>query len=308
MLVYTSTPSSPYIYLHLRHANHSLYQLLAYVRAIYIPIAHSASEDHPDLSTWVQINFARDRTVSVWRAGTQFHDYKADKLKGFGIHKDLTLGLNFTGLVELLSIPRQFRKVNPYTGKLVRIVPENWVKTVAVAKSYRDSDDISWLTIQKAHSGLDLMWKSVEKSFWFEAFAKNAMTFAIGLIPAAGPLLSVAFSLTWAAFKDEDAFWEELALWCPGIKLTDAFKSDLKGDFAEMRENFIDPAWLAKDKDPKVGKLGAKPEPVVKVTLDEANKVKKETEVGQPPEGLKADNPDGGEVIGVADPEEEDQE
>ena len=256
----------------------------------------------------MQINFARDRTVSVWRAGTQFHDYKTNKLKGFGIHKDLTLGLDFTGLVELLSIPRQFRKVNPYTGKLVRIVPENWVKTVAVAKSFKDSNDISWLTIQKAHSGLDLMWKSVEKSFWFESFAKNALTFAIGLIPAAGPLLSVAFSLTWAAMKDEDAFWDELVLWVPGLKLSDEARDSLKSSFAEMRQSFIDPVWLERDKPAKVGKLGAKPEPVEKVTLDEANQVKKETEVGEPPEGQKADNPDGGEVIGIADPGEEDDE
>ncbi|EMR84494.1 hypothetical protein BcDW1_6877 [Botrytis cinerea BcDW1] len=198
--------------------------LLAHVRAIYIPIAYSASEDYPDLSTWVQINFARDRTVPVWHAGSEFEDYKTDKLTGFGIKKDWTLGLDFTGLVELLSIPRQFRKVNPYSGKLIRIVPDNWVKTVSVSKSYRDADDISWLAIQKAHNRVDLMWKSVEKTFWIENFTKNAMVFAIGWIPGPGPFMAIAFSLTWTAIKDEEAFWNELSLWAPGVILDEAKK------------------------------------------------------------------------------------
>ncbi|KAF7911248.1 uncharacterized protein EAF01_002755 [Botrytis porri] len=278
--------------------------LLANIRAIYIPIAYSASEDYPDLSTWVQINFATDRTVPVWRAGGVTEEYKTDKLLGFGVKKDRTLGLDFTGLVELLTIPRQFRKVNPYSGKLVRIVPDNWVKTVPVNKSYRDADDISWLAIQKAHNGIDLMWKSVEKSFWIENFTKNAMVFAIGFIPGPGPFMAIAFSLTWTAIKDEEAFWDELSLWCPAVKLTDSFKEDMKKGFAEMREAFIDPRWLAPGTDVIVGKLNAKPKPVVEMTLDEAKKVQKETEVGKPPEGQKADDPDGGNVLGVAEAEE----
>ncbi|KAF7920162.1 uncharacterized protein EAE97_011503 [Botrytis byssoidea] len=121
------------------------------------------------------------------------------------------------------------------------------------------------------------MWKSVEKTFWIENFTKNAMVFAIGFIPGPGPFMTIAFSLTWTAFKDEEAFWNELSLWVP---------------------------TLAQGKDLNVEKLNSKPQPVVKVTLDEAKKVLKETEVGEPPEGKKADNPDGGLVLGVAAAEE----
>lgn len=78
----------------------------------------------------------------------------------------------------------------------------------------------------------------------------------------------------------------------------------MKKGFAEMRRAFIDPRWLTPGTDVNVGKLNAKPQPVVEMTLDEAKKVQKETEVGKPPEGQKADDPDGGKVLGVAAAEE----
>jgi hypothetical protein len=43
-------------------------------------------------------------------------------------------------------------------------------------------------------------------------------------IPVGGPVLAIAFSLTWTAMKDEDAFWDELSLWVSAIKLTELFK------------------------------------------------------------------------------------
>lgn len=243
--------------------------------------------------------------MPAWRSGSVFEQYKTDKLTGFGIKKDRTLALDFTGLVELLFIPRQFRKVDPFSGKLIRIIPDNWIETIPVTKSYyKDSDDISWLDIQKAHNGIDLMWKSVEKSFWIENFTKNAIVFAIGFIPGPGPFMAIAFSLTWTAIKDEEVFRNELILWALAVKFTEAFREDMKKGFAEMGESFIDPSWLASGKDLNVGKLNAKPQPVIKVTLDEAKEVQKETEVGEPPEGEKADNPDGGLVLRIAAAEE----
>ena len=82
----------------------TLQKLLGCIRAIYLPVSHSASKDHPNLCSFVQINFALDRTLKVWRGDDKFDDYPTKKLEGLGVSNGLTLGLDVTGLI-LLSMP-----------------------------------------------------------------------------------------------------------------------------------------------------------------------------------------------------------
>lgn len=246
--------------------------MLSYVRAIYIPVAHSASKDYPHLSTWVQVNFCFDRDVSIWRGADHFLNHKCNKLKGLNMWANSAVGLDIPGLVALLTVPRQFRKVNPYTARLIRIVPTESIKTVGVTKTLKDSNDFSWKDIQSAHSGLDLMWKKPEKSTWFEDFTKNATTFAIGFIPVAGPFLAIAFNLTWSALRDEDQFWNDLKLWAPGIKLAEEFKIDFRQGIAEIRL-FVDDAWLTSQTGSLPGKINGKPSNVEENDFKNAEKV-----------------------------------
>ena len=256
--------------------------MLAHIRAIYLPVAQSASKDYPHLSTWVQVNFALERKdlrifdpiVNSRRGGWSLND--TTPLRGLGVHSTDTLGLDVRGLVELLTIPRQFRKNNPYEAKLIRSVPPVVVKTVPVQGCCWDAHDLDYPSIKKAHSGLDLMWKKAEpKDTWLEDTIKNALVFGIGFIPEAGPFLSIAFSLTWTAMKDENAFWREASMWLPTIKLDEVMKADLKDSFAEIRE-LIDPAFLDK-KNVNTGKLNAKVEPVQKTSFDKADKTLRES-------------------------------
>ncbi|SPO03117.1 uncharacterized protein DNG_05799, partial [Cephalotrichum gorgonifer] len=250
--------------------------LLGHIRAIYIPIAQVSSKDYPHLSTWVQVNFAIDRNLPVWRGGDHFDAHKTSKLEGLGVWSIAALGLNIRGLVDLLTIPRQFRSTDPYKARLIKIVPDKDLMTVPVSKSYPDSDDFSWKTIQEAHSGLDLMWKQPEKGSWFESFTKNAMVFAIGFIPGPGPFLAIAFSLTWTALRDEEAFWEELSLWAPAVKFTEEFRKDFREGLVQMRE-YTNPQWLETGKDTRVGKLNGKVVPIEETSFEEAEKTLKES-------------------------------
>lgn len=89
--------------------------MLAYIRAIYLPLAWSASKDHPELCSFVQASFALGRTVNLWRYGDRFEGLeglKTDKALGTDVEPGYTLGVDVTGLVSLLALPRQFRKDN----------------------------------------------------------------------------------------------------------------------------------------------------------------------------------------------------
>ncbi|KAG7426074.1 hypothetical protein Forpi1262_v012290 [Fusarium oxysporum f. sp. raphani] len=43
-------------------------------------------------------------------------------MSGLRVWRDVTVGFDITGLTELLSCPRQFRKVNPYQAKFIELV------------------------------------------------------------------------------------------------------------------------------------------------------------------------------------------
>jgi hypothetical protein len=94
----------------------------ARVRATCIPIAFAASEDHPHLSMWLQVSFTQNRVVDIWRGDSTFSGHETDTMSGLRVWRDVTVGFDITGLTELLSCPRQFRKVNPYQAKFIELV------------------------------------------------------------------------------------------------------------------------------------------------------------------------------------------
>ena len=61
-----------------------------------------------------------------------------------------------TGLIQLLSLPRQLRKDNCYKLQLVRWILAYDVKTVPVTKSVSDSLDKPWTAVAGGNFGLDL--------------------------------------------------------------------------------------------------------------------------------------------------------
>ncbi|ENH62780.1 hypothetical protein FOC1_g10006243 [Fusarium oxysporum f. sp. cubense race 1] len=94
----------------------------ARIRATCIPIAFAASEDHPHLSMWLQVSFTQNRVVDIWRGDSTFSGHETDTMSGLRVWRDVTVGFDITGLTELLSCPRQFRKVNPYQAKFIELV------------------------------------------------------------------------------------------------------------------------------------------------------------------------------------------
>ncbi|KAG7406494.1 hypothetical protein Forpe1208_v014214 [Fusarium oxysporum f. sp. rapae] len=191
--------------------------MLARIRAIYIPIAFAASEDHPHLSMWLQVSFTQNRVVDIWRGYSTFSGHETDTMIGLRVWRDVTVGFDIRGLTELLSCPRQFRKVNPYQAKFTKLVHRDSIRTVPVADSYSDGYDFSWLTIAQAHSGLNIEWRKGEKGSWFEDFFRNAITFSLSFIPSVSPILSIAFSLRWTAVVNPDRFMYELSLWATAL-------------------------------------------------------------------------------------------
>ncbi|KAF5679387.1 hypothetical protein FHETE_804 [Fusarium heterosporum] len=220
--------------------------MLTPIRAIYIPVAHSASEDHPGLSTWLQVSFVQPKNISIWREGSTFTGHQTDSQNGLRVYRNFTVGFDFTGLTELLCCPRQFRKVNVFQAKFVKIVPASNIRTVSVAASYNDAYDFDWATITRAHSGLNIEWGKGEQGSWFEDFFKNALTFGIGFIPGIGPMLAIAFSLTWTAIRDPDKFMHELSLWVPSVKIPELFDRDVRASAGRIKGLVHESMWQSR--------------------------------------------------------------
>ena len=218
--------------------------MLGYIRSIYIPIAYSADKDHPELCSFIQISFALDRTVSIWRGDDKFLDHKTDKTLSTGVAHDFTLGLDVTGLIALLTIPRQLRKDNCYNLKLIKITHRDTIggRNLGFHETYNSDLDKNWTDVIDGNYGLEVQWKPPTKTSWFEDFIKNVLNVAIGFIPVAGPFLQIAFSVGWSLIVDSDSdeAFQILKDLCPGIDLTDHIVNTLKNDIAESRRYLPD--------------------------------------------------------------------
>ena len=218
--------------------------MLGYIRAIYLPIAHSVSKDYPNICSFVQVNFALDRTVKIWRGGNEFSGHKTANVLGLGKWAGHTVGLDVTGLIQLLTLPRQLRRDNCYNLKLIKIVSASAIKTVSVTKSFEDRYDKSWLDVAHGNFGLDLTWRPAEKTTWMENFIKNTLTIAIGFVPGVGPLLQITFSVGWTLISQQDtgAAFALLKDLCPGLDLAEHVAQELIKSSSETRK-FLPDGW-----------------------------------------------------------------
>ena len=219
---------------------------LTYIRGVYLPVAHTVSKDHSDLCSFVQVNFSLNRSVKFWTNEQKFTNIVTDEVLGLRVDVHTTLALDVTGLIELLSLPRQLRRDNCYNLKLVKIHKAGLITPVhlKVSKSFSDQDDISWLQVAKGNYGLDLIWQPPQKSTWQENFIRNVLTIGIGFIPGVGPLLQIAFSVGWTMVAEEDpkAGYELLKNLCPGLDLTDKMIRELHRSVTETRK-YLPDGW-----------------------------------------------------------------
>ena len=208
-------------------------------------MAYSVSKDHPELCSFVQVNFALSRTVKFWHGEGHFKDIKTDAVMGLPKNVQRTLALDVTGLIELLTLPRQLRRDNCYNLKLLKLQQAISLQPdPGVSKTYSDDPDISWLTVANGNYGLDLTWQPPQKSTWQENFIRNVLTVGIGFVPGVGPILQIMFSVGWTMVSEEDpeAAFELLKNLCPGIDLTEKMIDELRKAATETRD-FLPDGW-----------------------------------------------------------------
>ncbi|KZF20251.1 hypothetical protein L228DRAFT_249930 [Xylona heveae TC161] len=250
--------------------------LLAGIRAIYIPLAHRASEDYDQICTFLHISFTHTGEVRIWSQGDQFLSFTCNTTDGLGVRRDHTIGINMYGLMNLLSLPRQLRNETAFTSKLVRVVPSTEVQTRALGPTYWNDHDFDWVMVAGANYGLSLQWAPHQPTTWFQNFFGNVMTIAIGFIPIVGPVLSVSFSFAWTALTDPDSFLDAIRNEYPALDLTLYIIERIKNDAAATAA-YLPPGWDQVGQPlqipfTEVAKLGAKEQKrhgVAPVNLDE---------------------------------------
>lgn len=237
---------------------------MAHIRAIYFPVAYTVDKDHPDLCSFVQVNFALPRKVKFAVDNTGWKDIWCDKVLGLRADAFLTVAFDVTGLIELLSLPRQLRKDNCYNLRLIKIVGGGF-KTAPLSTSYKDGADKPWTKIAGGNYGLDLMWKPCEKSTWAENYIRNTLTIAVGFIPVVGPIVQVFFSVGWELLSQDDpqGAYEVLKNLCPGIDLGDKLINELLRTAKETRL-FLPDGWdkMGLEFKPKVHEDTLAPRPI----------------------------------------------
>ncbi|KAL8830035.1 MAG: hypothetical protein Q9191_001674 [Dirinaria sp. TL-2023a] len=220
--------------------------MLGYIRAIYIPIAHQSSKQYPHMCTFIQINFAAKGKVDIWRPDiSQFANHDCDKVTGLGVHYTHSLGLNVFGLLRLLALPRQLRNADPYESKMIQITRGiDRIATVATSPDLirKNGYDFDFPKILEANFGLELQWLPHTQDKWFEDYMKNLITLGIGFVPGIGPILAVSFVLGWSALTDPDSFFATLKTACPPLLLTDGVIRELQLE-ATLTKAFLPAGW-----------------------------------------------------------------
>ncbi|KAE8370897.1 hypothetical protein BDV27DRAFT_789 [Aspergillus caelatus] len=224
---------------------------LTNIRAIYIPVAHQASEDHPELCTFLHVNFAAaNAAVSMFHHTCENNKVKKywkkvtlKKTVGLPDWGNLTVGININGLVNLLSLPRQLRAQNAFTSKNIIIVESSLVASPKLERSFDDGTDFDWAKVAGANFGLSIQWKPApKKQDWLENFLKNSLTIAVGFIPGIGPIAAIAFPLIWTAIADPDSFVDTWRNLCPGVDLQLKLLEAIKDSAKETRE-YLPEGW-----------------------------------------------------------------
>ncbi|KAL8883421.1 MAG: hypothetical protein Q9192_007175, partial [Flavoplaca navasiana] len=115
-------------------------------------------------------------TVKFWHGeGRRFYNVKTDKVLGCPKNVHRTVALDIAGLVQLLTLPRQLRKDNCYSLKLLKLQQATSLKPFQpVSKSYSDRPDLSWIHVANGSFGLDLVWQPPQKYAWTDQFIRTA--------------------------------------------------------------------------------------------------------------------------------------
>ena len=260
-------------------------QLLAYVRAIYIPIAHKSSEKCPDLCTYVHLRFnslkdfefeyhqdkTPDKQAHLYdfeKAAVSKKKIVCNKNSGIGPDGTLAIGLNVTKLVTALSIPRTFRKEDAFSSGGIIAVDSSLIPLVGIQQTLDDSCMADWTKVAGENQGLTIEWgKGNWEDPWFISFFKDSMTFAIGWIPLIGPFLAIGWSLAFTAIQDPDNFMNTLRSAIPSVRLGEGLIAEFKkgkagvNSLVEDVEGTVKSEEARKSQDQKIEQAAPGPEP-----------------------------------------------
>ena len=179
-----------------------------------------------------------------WTNEQKWTNIQTDDVIGLPMDVHTTLALDVTGLIALLSLPRQLRRDNCYNLKLVKIHKAGLLTPVQlkVSDAFSDQDDVSWLQVAKGNYGLDLIWQPPQKSTWQENFIRNVLTIGLGFVPDVGPLLQIAFSDEWTMMSEENpkAGYDLFKNLCPEVDLTNKMIRELHKSVTETRKYLPD--------------------------------------------------------------------
>ncbi|CAI7590405.1 unnamed protein product [Penicillium bialowiezense] len=227
----------------------------AHIRAIYIPVAQQASEEYPELCTFLNVNFAIDREVRIlsyhckWAQefGYDVSDgvwetVKTEVALGLRPHVQWTLAINVPQLVNLLSVPRFLRKHNVFSSQTIRMVDAACVSAKGHVQTFSDGADLSWTAIVNANFGLTVQWAPPDPSAWLVDFIKNSVTIAAGFIPIIGPIAAVAFPLAFTAITDPASFEATLRSTIPQVDLAKHIEHQLQKSTQDQR-SFLSDSW-----------------------------------------------------------------
>jgi hypothetical protein len=211
---------------------------LATIRAIYIPVAHQSSEQYPDLCTYVQCRF-----ISMKQVTMEYHKstgegkdpskvqttIDCDTTLGLDVHDKTALAINPAKLVTTLIVPREFRELDAFTSKAVILVDSSLIPTAPLQQTLSSQCMADWAVVMGANQGLSIEWKKGDyKGHWFVNYFKNAMAFAIGYLPIAGPFLAIGWSVAYTAIAQPDEFLDELREQIPSVELIEGFVTEIK--------------------------------------------------------------------------------
>lgn len=216
--------------------------MLACIRAIYFPLAYTADENHPQLCGWIQVNFAQSRVVTIWAGGGGWMIQPLDSTYGLGVHRNRMIGFDVYGLIQLLSLPRQLRRDNPYAARLIRTVRREDIQTVWLWSTWSAANDLDWTQVANANFGLDLQWKPAQRGTWLGNFIRNVITAGLGMIPVAGPFLAILFPVAWTLIVDPDSAYDLLRDLAPGVDLTDRIIRTILDSINETKE-YLPDGW-----------------------------------------------------------------
>ncbi|PYH77975.1 hypothetical protein BO82DRAFT_405671 [Aspergillus uvarum CBS 121591] len=108
-----------------------------------------ASEEYPDVYTFLQVSFAIPRQITVT------------------VHPAVDSADRLSWLVNLLSLPRALRGHNCFSARIIRIFDRKPTPTKADPTPFiSDETDLSWTTVASANAGLSIQWKAPQPTTW----------------------------------------------------------------------------------------------------------------------------------------------